>query len=420
MMINANTSTRTFRELQFDLHAFLVALYELFPVDGQDDKGLVEVKWSDGSVDVVPTFELIRGICDSSFGRLIIGDSAELVPGVLNGMPSDATNYRDELYLLINSVPLKANMPSIGDASTDIEFVGGVIVSLVADTVSLPDGVTVSELTVTGNLSTGYCEVAENLESNGEFYAEDGKVSTLDVSGMDLTQPVRVYTPNSPIYDLSQYSYITDLSDIKGMYRVSGLFRYGDTYDADTQRRFNEYGACVVVEVPVLSDIINGELVYDYMESPKENYPEDYTRPFPAYSISNLVMLYPLKQTRSTNRYGTMYVRLLPPSEEDIGKIINVRNVTDGYITVSNVWSFGMREYTSVRKSTSSPAWLEALGISRESRDISTVGDVTSLNTVTLPPYSSIDFLFGWDVRSGKLTAYMQPMTSLNLKYAGV
>ena len=52
MLLNAHTATRSFRELQFDLKAFLEAFAEIMPMDELSDDGLVEIKWADGSVDM--------------------------------------------------------------------------------------------------------------------------------------------------------------------------------------------------------------------------------------------------------------------------------------------------------------------------------------------------------------------------------
>ena len=72
-MLNAHTAIRTFRELQFDVKAFLYALYDIYPAEGHEDKGVVEIKWSDGSVDVVPTFEFVRGMCNATLTLFLSG-----------------------------------------------------------------------------------------------------------------------------------------------------------------------------------------------------------------------------------------------------------------------------------------------------------------------------------------------------------
>ena len=134
-MLNAHTAIRTFRELQFDVRAFLYALYDIYPAEGHEDKGVVEIKWSDGSVDVVPTFEFVRGMCNATFLKVIVGGLAELIPEITT-IPIQGGKYqKTTLNLDIKGAPLKANFPEIGDTNTDLAVEGGTIVKLVADTV---------------------------------------------------------------------------------------------------------------------------------------------------------------------------------------------------------------------------------------------------------------------------------------------
>ena len=174
-MLNAHTAIRSFRELQFDVKAFLYALYDIAPAEGHEDKGVVEIKWSDGSVDVVPTFEFVRGMCNDTFLKVMVGAVAELIPEITT-IPIQGGKYQKTTVKLdIEGAPLKAKFSEIGDMDTDLQIIDGTIVELSADSVELPSDAIITKLEATEELSTYNTNVSQEV-SIGELDLENGSI----------------------------------------------------------------------------------------------------------------------------------------------------------------------------------------------------------------------------------------------------
>ena len=429
-MLNAHTATRTFREMQFDIKAFLDALYAIIPAEGEEDKGLVEIKWADGSVDVVPTFELIKGICNSTYMRLLVGGVAELIPEPITVSEQEGKYYRDTMQLLIKSTPLKTVMGEIGSDSEDLDFIKGLIQELVADTVVLPDNAKIARINVSGSLTTINCNV-NGTTMVGSMECDEGSIKklgkdaiggpTLDLSNLRLSPPMRVIMPYNGAYDLSMWSEIKRDSVFHPLYKVTDQFRLGLTPEDISRLYLNRTDAGMSVEVPVYrqSGWMTNE--FDYVRTPITPFHSDKSLPFPELSPPGVSLLYPLKTTSIIN-VGHLGLRLLAPDASDREKIVNVQNPTGMHIVACNAWSFGVE--TPVQPNTASTVAGSIVGVAgsvtsslagetTETTEVdSRVGDIETLNVITIPPYSAIDFLFNWDIRGGRLEVYMLPMIS--------
>lgn len=450
-MLNAHTATRTFREMQFDVQAFLKALYDVMPAEGHEDKGVVEIKWADGSVDIVPTFELIRGICNSNYMQLLIGGVAELIPEITTVPVQNGKYYRTTMKLLIKSAPLKAPMREIGSEEEDLQIIGGIIKELVANDVSLPYDAEISKIKVEGSLTTSYCNVSDTAKI-GNLTCEDGSLKrfndnvaqdpTLDLSNVRLSQQVQVITRYRYGYDLSQWTQIGVNRTIRPLYILTGQFRFGDEQTERDWFRLQRDGAGINVAIPILSAYLSfGGVKYnsEYVRTEFTKFAEDRGDPLPLISPPGMTMLYPLKET-SGYRNGHVKITILPPTVKDKDKVLTVQNVTGQPIVACNAWSFGRLapkvEASSVKSTGTS--FGAAFGVGVASIAAATIGsavansssssegssssadyegEIEALNYIKIPPYSAIDFLFTWSIKSkDRWEAYMLPMTSANLK----
>ena len=299
-MLNAHTAIRSFRELQFDVKAFLYALYDIAPAEGHEDKGVVEIKWSDGSVDVVPTFEFVRGMCNATFLKVIVGAVAELIPEITT-IPIQGGKYqKTTLNLDIEGAPLKANFPEIGDTFTDLQITDGTIVELVADSVDIPSDAIITKLEATEELSTYNADVSQVAEIN-ELNLENGIIQnrsdspsinplTVDLSQIRWNAALKFPTRWNGSYDLSCYTQCESRS-VWGLYKVSGYFRYDYNGYPEYTRQFKTYHAGVIVEIPVFKKISYGgssgrggggytNIEFETYPLPKVNYPD--------YSMSHI------------------------------------------------------------------------------------------------------------------------------------
>lgn len=435
-MLNAHTATRTFREMQFDTKAFLKALYDVMPAEGHEDKGLVEIKWADGSVDIVPTFELIRSICNSTYMQLLIGGVAELIPEHTTVPVQNGAYYRDTMKLLIQSAPLKAPMREIGSAEEDLQIIGGVIDELVANEVSLPYNAEISKIEVNGSLTTSYCESDDS--HIGNMLCEDGHIKrfndsvvkdpTLNLSNLRVSVPVQVIAQYRNGYDLSQWTQIGLNTVIRPVYYVTGHFRFGEDQTAIDWYRLQLDGAGINVAIPILSESASFKegmtLTSEYARTEFTKFRANRQAPLPLDSPPSITMLYPLKETKGYKN-GHVQITLLPPTENDMDMVITVQNLAETPVTACNAWSFSKvsPKVTPMSRNTffTSAFGLGALGAfvansaSSSSSSDDYDGEVEALNYIRLPAYSAVDFLFKWSLKSkDRWEAYMLPMTDVN------
>lgn len=438
-MLNAHTATRTFRELQFDIKAFLTALYNIMPAEGHEDEGLVEIKWADGSVDIVPTFALIRSICNSTYMKLLIGGVAELIPEATTYPVQNGKYYRTTMKLIIQSAPLKVPVREIGSEEEDLEFIKGVIGELVADDVSLPYDADIATIKVDGSLTTSYCNVNDTAKI-GSLSCDSGSLQryndkevidpTLNLSNVQLSVPIRVIEQYRQGYDISRWTQLVGSTVMRPLYMVTGNFRFGGDKSEADWFHLSRKGAGINVAIPLLPSSSA-----DYARTKFTEFGTDYLTPLPLNSPPSLTMLYPLKDTSYNNMTGYLRLKLLPPKATESNMIVTIQNPTGRAIRACNAWSFGRlvkkSEPTNWRSLvfTSGAALGAAIagvgsifggGSSRNEGSSNTSddydGEVVALNYIKLPPYSAIDFLFTWSIKGKNLwEAYMLPMTTRTL-----
>lgn len=394
MLLNAHTATRSFRELQFDLKSFLEAFAEILPVDGPEIDGIVEVRWADGSVDMVPTFKFISAIVLNRYPELLVGGSASIVPGTDRIYSDDGTSYRDLLTLFIKKAGLSAKIRNLGRPYDDLKFVKGVIRSIKADTVDLGWGVEMSSLSVRGVLSASV-----GVVDKGEFTYVDtdmAKVNDVcDLSSITYTGPIStpfVYSHNLSSLNLSPNEYAKDRA--WGYCYVDGPVNCGKSDDA-TIEAYKRYDAKVFFEVPVPNHTLFHQMFWRYVNTSGEDIPLKNDTEFSEDSVANLMLLYPKKQVMyyETYRKFDKHYRIVVPSADDENAIISIRNVTGGTIHACNAWRFGIA--------------------AAENSASGTAGTITPLSYVDLPPYSAVDFLLQSEIVGEQLQVYLLPMCML-------
>ena len=379
MLMNANTATRSFRELQFDLKAFLTALLSICPVEGPGASDIVEIKWADGSVDIVPTYEFIQSVVQNYFKKLKIGP-ADI--GVRGG-GSFPSILRQDLALLLSSVGLSANIKELGDGSEDYTFVNNTIRRLGAKFVTLPPDARITQLIVSGPLTATTCS-AGSLTVRGSLNCDTWYARDLDLSGVPGLSVRMGY--NGLVSDVSCVDKMmgkTPDAFLTGM-QVSGEARFTSSVMEGIRTLFKENNTQVYVEVPVIQD--GG---YAYISTRATAIPDPMDSSFSPMSQVSLSTLYPKKQLRGAFDGQDMYIRLLPPDSSDDRRIIPVCNNTRDSLTFCNAWNL----YTT-----------------RSGSSLADVGMVSPLNYVTIPAFSSMDFLFSYDIVGSHIRAYMLPM----------
>lgn len=399
MLMNANTATRSFRELQFDLRAFLSAMLDICPLDSTESSAFVEIRWSDGSVDVVPTFAAISRIVGNLYPSLTVGDSARLYPSTAQG----GDNYRHDLTLFIASSGLSCHIEEMGTPQDSLVIVRGIIRNLSAEVVELADDIDVSSLKVTGILSAEEC-TADSVDARSlsydRVYVRDG----LDLSRVRFGACLRFILGGTDISVCTYAPYMAS-GDLLGCYRITGRMRYSVSVSEATRRVFESSTPHVYVDVPTVSFGSDGKPFFDYVPTAGEDMPVDGITPFTDAGDASLMLLYPRKSVRYGTSVSEAYIRAVAPTDSDADRIVQVCNVTDIPIRACNAWMFSTEAVGSDAPTVGGMFSVQAVSARR--------GTVSALNYVELPPYSSIDFLFKFDLAGASLRVYMMPMRHL-------
>lgn len=421
MLLNAHTATRSFRELQFDLKAFLEAFAEIMPLDELSDEGLVEIKWADGSVDMVPTFKFITGIVHNRFPELLIGETAELVPGKQNVAFLGGKYYNQMLTLFFKKAGLSARVRNLGGPDDDLKFVKGVIKSLEADTITLGDGIELSSLKVLGVLSAEVCTADESEFTYVE--AERTKVSDrCDLSKITYTGTLNTpytFSHNISSLNFAPYSYEKDRA--WGYCYVNGTASCGNCDDS-TIDAYRRYRATVYFELPLPDYSKWRHTFWSYVKTKGERIPLKNDTKFDLDTDANLLMLYPKKQAvyyENARKYDEYY-RILPPSADDKDAIISIRNVSNETIHAVNAWRFDVNTtLVNVGAAVSVAAAVvgDIVGSAGNGQTSSNSGVKTGvimpLSYIDLPPYSAVEFLLQYEMVGQRLQVYLLPMCAL-------
>ena len=381
MLLNSHTFIRSFRELQYDLHVFLEAVSRVCPLESSTE-GIVEIKWSDGSVSVAPIQSLVTAYVGGKFPKLDIGDSS-IVPEFKEG----------GIDLRIDSdtgVSLKFDTL---DADS-LKVISTAITKLVVTTdTSIAPDVLINRLDVSGDVTAKFANILRKTTVTNQLMMDSMVAGRLDISDITcypkhFVSPQRV-EQSSYVYTYSKEPVFNDKLIVSGPVcfnyetpmGVQSLFNNldiqyyipGKPYDnyllweSDTYERHN-----VAFTVPITESL-------------------GFNEPLANMSIADLVCIYPRKRVYINPILPYKYnVMVDVPSDDDAGKIVQVCNPTSTHRKVCNAWRF----YGD--KSTMPPK-----------------GKVITQYWVTLPPHSCIDFLFDFEKISESLYAYMLPMSAL-------
>lgn len=403
MLLNAHTTTRSFRELQFDLKAFLEAFSKIIPLDELSDEGLVEIKWADGSVDMVPTFRFITEVVHNRFPELLIGENAELISGKSNAAHG-GTYYTQMLTLFFKRAGLSARVRNLVGPEDDLKFVKGVIRSITADTLTLGDGIMLSSLKVLGVLSAESCSA-----DNSEFsYIESERVRVFDSCDLSkITYTGNITIPFISSHNLSQLEYVpySNNNDRAWSYcYVNGTASCGN-YDDATIETYQRYRAKVYFELPSPYYLDIQHIFWNYAQTLGESIPLTNDTKFAEYTDANILLLYPKKQRINyflSNGYDK-YFRVLPPSSDDNNAIISIRNISSDFIHAVNAWRFEVNS-TPVDSSASQSI----------SSSTGKTGSIVPLSYINLPPFSAVEFLLQHKIVGQSLQVYLLPMCALS------
>lgn len=376
MLLNAHTATRVYRECQFDILALLTGLSSICPIDG-DSSGVIEIKWADGSVDMVPTSALIKAIVGNYYKKLTVG-----------GSPITVTNGR----LVLENIA--AYVASMGTKDDDLEFFRCTIASLSVDVATLAPDTKIHRLDVASLHSKSGTSTVTSVRNNG--YADRVLVDNLDLSNIVMTAPIS-WGPLG--YDASTITApgLRSVSEIKPFMDgllLTGKPRFSSVYTDLNVLSLDPNSTAIVVEIPSITDDTLS-LDVDYAYTTTTRVPRNLQEPFADDSPVSLAMLYPKKYVRIM-RDNLVVVRLQAADTSENDRIIRVYNKSGESIRACNAWIF-----------VTNPAVPTPL-LRKKS------GTIVPVNYVDIPAHSSIDFLFSSEYLSRSMScAFMFPMKYL-------
>lgn len=350
-MLDARTTIRNFRDLQFDLRVLLDGIRSL-----ENGNSLVTLKWSDGSVDKIPTYEMLKDYLGNAFRTVLVGD------------PDNGASMVSDNGLVIGG-KLASKITSLVDAS--IVFSNCTIGDIQAELVTLGQSVDVKSFGLVSILQSIVLTAYENL-TFGRLETDKLNVNILDCS-VGTHEVEHVYS-DTRRYPLDSYLSLLRSGEFHSHMVVDGFMK---TYDPSTL-------AHTYTEVTVYAPYIEGGGPFTQfpVSAGTEEVPEG---EYPRLGAVNLSLLYPYRQFGNTsNTRATLTYRA--PREDDQYKVVTVRNVSQYGIRACNVWAFSQDTYSGVRRVRISP-----------------------VNHVNLPPYSAIDFIFSFTYTNDTLNAYMLP-----------
>ncbi len=349
-MLDTRTTIRNFLDLQFDLEALIRGVHDL-----EDDGTIVTIRWSDGSLDKVPTYKFYKAFVGSMYGLLTIGNVP--LSYAYSGLNIDG----------------KLSSKIVSAVTSEINFRNCNIKEVVAQYVILNKDVQVTSLDEIAELDTKVLNVQKDARI-GKIYPDVLSARTMDTTGGVCTVET-VKANNTSRAPMDSYLYWPRMAAFRSLLVIDGPMK---TYDASISDRSME---SIYVYAPYVSSGTATMQVAGSNEVPEGEYPR--------YSVTNLSLLYPYK---SFGRVSSTELKLemLAPRDEDQHKVVTVRNVSDNEVTACNVWTFSQDSYEGQTRTR-----------------------VTSISTVTIPAYSAIDFIFFFTYSNDVLYAYMLPTKAL-------
>lgn len=412
-MINAHTATRSFRELKYDLQAALLALRDICPPEGEGVLGLVEVKWSDGSVDLVPTYALINNIVQKYFPSLMVG-RASLIPTSRSVSFQGGKYIRKVFELLIRNLPLSAAVEEMGSTEDDLVFEHCVIEELVAESVVIPPEAQIVSLTVREHMSVDYCYAGHLLKVEGQLSTPSMYGPIMDFSKVVIDAPMKCMGMAADVSTVGEMPIYVSGPKFADVLKFSGMPRIRNSNIDSLSRLYQQNNAIVGVEIPYYQLESFTRVATGYMRTPDRALPTDLTSPLDADDPVVLTALYPKKQSTMLDNYKGMVIRMVAPILEEKNTIVRVRNIAPYTIRACNAWMFTRSLVQPVIQAATSTAsnvgsYIVGAGIATAATEIYR-GSIAPLSYVSLPPFSAVDFLFTYDFSGTSLCAYMLPM----------
>lgn len=374
MLLNAHTATRVYRECQFDILALLTGLSSICPIEG-DSSGVIEIKWADGSVDMVPTFALIKAIVGNYYKKLNVG-----------GSPITVTNGQ----LVLENIA--AYVESMGTKDDDLEFFRSTIASLTVDMATLAPDTKIHKLDVASLHSKSGTSTVTSVRNNG--YADRVLVDSLDLSNIVMTAPIK-WGPLG--FDASTITSpglrsVSELQPFEDGLLLTGKPRFSSVYTDLNVLSLDPNSTAIVVEIPsITDDTLSLDVGYTYTTPTRM--PSNLQEPFADDSPISLAMLYPKKYVR-VMRDNLVVVRMQAADTSENDRIVRVYNKSGESIRACNAWIF-------VTNPTVPTSLLKS-------------GTIVPVNYVDIPAHSSIDFLFSSEYLSRSMScAFMFPMKYL-------
>lgn len=390
-MLDAHTATRSFRELQYDLHELLTVLYAITTDSVQDASVMVEAKWSDGSVDVVPAVSLVKALVANAYPHVRVGDSLLQVIRKLVATQGGKYYVGYPSLKITGMDGLSARFESLGGADVEQVLESCVVTDITAATVVLDGAVAISYVEATDSLSSRYLGVSRGISAD-YVKSDDVDVESVDLSHLSFNAPMMV-RPSGEILDGS-YVFSMPVGSNRGSTVYDRIVVRGNMAAFRTDNDSPYLGGTVYVEVPVI-DADTGGLVYTATRG--DRIPDNGTAPFALNSETSLVSIYP-KRFLVTDTVGAdsteATFRLVMPVSDDSDRIVRVENPTGVPVRVCNIWRFQQR-------------YRDITGMDRYAR-------ISALNYVVLPRYSRIDFLFVYRIDGSVIEASMIPMKNLD------
>lgn len=386
MHLNANTSTQSFRELVFDLNAFLTAMGQLRPVEGEPDDWNVTIEWADGSVDIVPVFLLIQMLTEyydgdndewsHLYGNLDIG-GVKVTPST---MDTGSVYHSNILSVFVEGGPLSAKIHLVIDADENAvtRISDSHIRQLEADSVSLPPDAKIVDLD-TSDVTTDSSSV-KAVRITNKMTARSGIFVDLDVHSVRVGSAFKYPTVRIDASNIVDMASVSGPSKPNG-FKLTGTMRLAAKQTEPLQSTVTKNRTTVSVDVPVR--ITGG---YRYFTSNPTPVPQDISAPLDTNSSAAVVMLYPFVQIIGYSEMKDVRIHLDIPESKYDGRVVQVYNATGSDIRVCNAWMFSAN---------------------------GNVGVVQTLNYITFPAYTTIDFLVRLDNGGSGLRVYMLPMTSI-------
>lgn len=375
MLLNAHTATRVYRECQFDILALLTGLSSICPIEGASS-GVIEIKWADGSVDMVPTFALIKAIVGNYYKKLNVG-----------GSPITVTNGQ----LVLENIA--AYVESMGTKDDDLEFFRSTIASLTVDTATLAPDTKIHRLDVASLHSKSGTSTVTSVRNN--CYSDRVFVDSLDLSNIVMTAPINWGPLGFDASTITSLRSVSELQPFMDGILLTGKPRFSSEYTDLNVLSLDPYNTSVVVEIPSITDDTLS-LDVDYTYTTTTRVPSNLQEPFADDSPISLAMLYPKKYVRVI-RDNVVVVRMQAADTSENDRIVRVYNKSGESIRACNAWIFVTNPVSLRRK------------LLRRKR-----GTIVPVNYVDIPAHSSIDFLFSSEYLSRSMScAFMFPMKYL-------